>query len=82
MKNGSSYDALHISTQHGHLDIMLESLCFCRTLSTPNDLSNSTPLYLATIQGNLDVVNMLLRKLIKFARRNEKTALHSVDKLV
>lgn len=83
-KTQSGYDALHIAAKHGHLDIVLELLRFCPTLSTTNDLSNSTPLYSAAIQGHLDVVNVLLevdRKLIKIARSNGKTALHSAARI-
>lgn len=84
VKTQSGYDALHIAAKHGHLDIVLELLRFCPTLSTTNDLSNSTPLYSAAIQGHLDIVNALLevdKKLIKIARSNGKTALHSAARL-
>lgn len=84
VKTQNGYDALHIAAKHGRLDIVLELLRFCPTLSTTNDLSNSTPLYSAAIQGHLDVVNTLLeadKKLIKIARSNGKTALHSAARL-
>lgn len=83
-KTQNGYDALHIAAKHGHLDIVLELLRFFPTLSTTNDLSNSTPLYSAAIQGHLDVVKVLLevdKRLIKIARSNGKTALHSAARL-
>ncbi|KAF8395051.1 hypothetical protein HHK36_018990 [Tetracentron sinense] len=81
-KNG--YDAFHIAAKQGELghvaEVLKVLLKALPELSMTADLSNTTALHTAAMQGHIEVVNFLLESgssLVTIARSNGKTALHS-----
>ncbi|KAG8374289.1 hypothetical protein BUALT_Bualt11G0116000 [Buddleja alternifolia] len=77
-KNG--FDAFHIASKLGELEVLKVFLETIPQLLATVDQSNTTPLHTAAAQGHIEVVNFLLEKnssLATIARNNGKTALHS-----
>ncbi|CAL5388137.1 unnamed protein product [Camellia sinensis] len=77
-KNG--YDAFHIASKQGDLEILKVLMKALPDLSMTFDQSNTTALHTAAIHGHIEVVNFLLEGksgLATITKNNGKTALHS-----
>ncbi|BAT91911.1 hypothetical protein VIGAN_07055300 [Vigna angularis var. angularis] len=81
IKARNGFDALHIAAKQGDLvDVMKVLMESHPELSMTVDLSNTTALHTAAIQGHTEIVKFLLEaesSLATIARSNGKTALHS-----
>ncbi|XP_073291745.1 ankyrin repeat-containing protein At5g02620-like [Primulina huaijiensis] len=77
-KNG--FDALHIASKQGDLEVVKVLMEAHPELMMTVDASNTTALHTAATQGHIEVVNYLLEaesSLATIAKSNGKTALHS-----
>ncbi|CAN4121260.1 unnamed protein product [Withania somnifera] len=80
----NGYDAFHVASKQGHLEVLKELLHSFPNLVMTTDSSNSTALHTAAAQGHVDVVNLLLEidsNLAKIARNNGKTILHTAARM-
>lgn len=80
IKARNGFDALHIASKQGDLEILKVLMEAHPELSMTVDASNTTALHTAATQGHNDVVNFLLEtdiSLATIAKSNGKTALHS-----
>ncbi|KAI3523041.1 hypothetical protein L1887_01096 [Cichorium endivia] len=77
-KNG--FDAFHIATKQGDLEVLKVLMEAQPELSMTFDQTNTTALHTASEQGHIEVVKFLLEKnssMATIAKSNLKTALHS-----
>ncbi|KAG6570736.1 Ankyrin repeat-containing protein [Cucurbita argyrosperma subsp. argyrosperma] len=80
IKARNGFDAFHIATKQGDLEILRVLMEAHPELSMTVDISNTTALHTAATQGHIEIVNFLLEAgsgLATIARSNGKTALHS-----
>ncbi|XP_038902090.1 ankyrin repeat-containing protein At5g02620 isoform X1 [Benincasa hispida] len=80
IKARNGFDAFHIATKQGDLEILKVLMEAHPELSMTVDISNTTALHTAATQGHIEIVNFLLEAgsgLATIARSNGKTALHS-----
>ncbi|KAK8928782.1 Ankyrin repeat-containing protein [Platanthera zijinensis] len=83
IKANNGYDALHIASRQGDVDVVKALLEELPGLCLTVDLANTTALHTAAIQGHTGVVNLLLEtdsSLALIAKSNGKTALHSASR--
>ncbi|GLT33870.1 hypothetical protein SLA2020_084250 [Shorea laevis] len=80
IKARNGFDAFHIASKQGDLEVLQVLLEVHPELAMTVDLSNTTALHTAATQGHMEVVKFLLEagsNLATIARSNGKTALHS-----
>ncbi|TYK23969.1 ankyrin repeat-containing protein [Cucumis melo var. makuwa] len=80
IKARNGFDAFHIATKQGDLEILKVLMEAHPELSMTVDISNTTALHTAATQGHIEIVDFLLEAgsgLATIARSNGKTALHS-----
>ncbi|KAM7501990.1 hypothetical protein LguiB_000894 [Lonicera macranthoides] len=80
IKARNGFDALHIASKQGDLEVLKVLMEVHPQLSMTVDTSNTTALHTAATQGHREVVDFLLESessLANIARSNGKTALHS-----
>ncbi|OVA12182.1 Ankyrin repeat [Macleaya cordata] len=73
-------NAFHVAAKRGHLGIVKELLNMWPELCSSCDSSNTSPLYTAAVQDQLDVVNAILdadESCARIVRKNGKTSLHT-----
>ncbi|GMI80053.1 hypothetical protein like AT1G07710 [Hibiscus trionum] len=80
VKARNGFDAFHIASKQGDLEVLKILMEANHDLSMTFDSYNTTALHTAASQGHTEVVNFLLEKgssVAVIARSNGKTALHS-----
>ncbi|XP_023532209.1 ankyrin repeat-containing protein At5g02620-like isoform X1 [Cucurbita pepo subsp. pepo] len=80
IKARNGFDAFHIATKQGYLEILRVLMEVHPELAMTVDISNTTALHTAAAQGHTEIVNFLLEAgsgLATIARSNGKTPLHS-----
>ncbi|XP_021746802.1 ankyrin repeat-containing protein At2g01680-like [Chenopodium quinoa] len=81
IRSKSDFNAFHIASKRGHLEIVRQMLNIWPELCMSCDSSNTSPLYSAAVQDQLEVVNAILDtddSAARIVRKNGKTALHNV----
>lgn len=80
IKARNGYDAFHVASKQGHLEVVKVLMEAIPELSMTVDQTNTTALHTAAVHGHIEVVSFLLENgcsLVSIARNNAKTALHS-----
>ncbi|CAN4119994.1 unnamed protein product [Withania somnifera] len=80
IKARNGFDALHIASKQGDLDVVKVLMEAHPQLAMTVDVVNTTALHTAANQGHIEIVNYLLEEqssLATIAKSNGKTALHS-----